>query len=167
MCEDCFTVPSLGLENDVARLRSDPNPRGAVAVQTRHTVVWLGLIALAACGGKDKSPPRSAALPAGLPPGEVQSTGDPRSALFLEKGCPQCHSISALGVKSPNDIGPDLTFAYADVQNRFNMKLEQFLPNPTGTMQIVLGQMIKLSPAERDSVLHILKRLHEEQERHQ
>ncbi len=125
------------------------------------------LVALAACGGEAKSPesksspPKSASLPPGLPPGEVQSTGDPRAALFLEKGCPQCHSISALGVKSPNDIGPDLTLAYADVQNRFGVKLEEFLPNPTGTMQMVLGQLIKLSPAERDSVIHILKRLHE------
>lgn len=139
-----------------------------MAALSRPVPVFLALLALAACGEK-KPAERSApavSLAAGLPPGEVQSTGDPRAALFLAKGCPQCHSISALGVKSPNDIGPDLTLAYEDVQNRFGMKLEEFLPNPTGTMQMVLGQLIKLSPAERDSVLHVLRRLHEEQESH-
>jgi len=29
---------------------------------------------------------------------------------------------------------------------------------------MVLGQLIKLSPAERDSIIHILKQIHEEQE---
>lgn len=137
---------------------------------TRASLVpaLAGLLVVVACGGKKTESERSsrpaATLPAGLPPGEVQSTGDPRAALFLEKGCPQCHSISALGVKSPNDIGPDLTAAYSDVQSRFGVKLEEFLPNPTGTMQMVLGQMIKLTPAERDSILHVLTRLHEAQE---
>jgi len=50
------------------------------------------------------------------------------------------------------------------VRSRFNKPLEQFLRNPTGTMQMVLSQMITLSPEERDSVIHILKRLHEERE---
>ena len=94
----------------------------------------------------------------------VTPPSDPRAALFVQKGCPQCHSISALGVKSPAEIGPDLTFAYSDVQSRFNMKLEEFLKNPTGTMQVVLSSQIKLSPEERDSVIHILKQLHEESE---
>lgn len=137
-----------------------------MASQSNVVPFLITLLALAACGDRQagQSKTHVVALPAGLPPGEVQSTGDPRAALFLEKGCPQCHSISALGVKSPNDIGPDLTLAYSDVQSRFGVKLEDFLPNPTGTMQMVLGQLIKLSPAERDSVLHILTRLHEEQE---
>ena len=77
----------------------------------------------------------------------VPASSDPRAAIFLEKGCPQCHSISALGVKSPAEIGPDLTIAYTDVQSRFNMELEEFLKNPTGTMQMVLSSQIKLSPA--------------------
>jgi mono/diheme cytochrome c family protein len=89
---------------------------------------------------------------------------DPRAAIFLNKGCPQCHSISALGVKSPAEIGPDLTLAYEDVQTRFSMSLEEFLHNPTGTMQMVLSSQIQLSPAERDSIIHILKGLHEDRE---
>jgi hypothetical protein len=132
---------------------------------------FLVLVALvAACGSEAKSSasnastPLNAALPPGLPPGQVQSTGDPRAALFLAKGCPQCHTISGLGVKSPNEIGPDLTNAYSDVESRFGTELDAFLAAPTGTMQMVLGQLIKLSPAERDSILHILTRLHEAQE---
>lgn len=108
------------------------------------------------CGGKDDGVPPPAAA--------VQVLSDPRAALFVEKGCPQCHSISALGIKSPAEVGPDLTLAYADVQTRFGLKLDQFLAAPTGTMQMVLSSMIKLTPAERDSIIHILKELHEERE---
>ena len=89
---------------------------------------------------------------------------DARGEIFARKGCPQCHTISALGIKSPAEIGPDLTLAYADVQTRFGLKLDQFLAAPTGTMQVVLSSMIKLTPAERDSIIHILKDLHEERE---
>ncbi len=119
----------------------------------------------AACKGKEQAPPQTAAAPAAGGGAWTVTGNDPRAALFVQKGCPQCHTISALGIKSNAEVGPDLTFAYTDVKNRFNVSLEQFLPNPTGTMQMVLSQMIKLSPAERDSVIHILKGIHEEQEK--
>jgi hypothetical protein len=67
-------------------------------------------------------------------------------------------------VKSPAEVGPDLTVAYEDVQNRFGVQLEEFLHNPTGTMQVVLSSSIQLSPAERDSIIKILKGLHEERD---
>lgn len=129
-----------------------------------RTVSLLAALAvLAACSGAESSESKS--QPPATTPGAGHVTSpDPRAALFIEKGCPQCHSISALGVKSAAEVGPDLTLAYADVQSRFGVKLEEFLPNPTGTMQMVLGQMIKLTSAERDSIIHILKRLHEERE---
>jgi hypothetical protein len=121
---------------------------------------------MAACGGERPNAAPGAGMPMAGMHGDastpVSPPTDPRAALFVQKGCPQCHSISALGVKSPTELGPDLTFAYTDVQSRFNMKLEDFLKNPTGTMQIVLSSQIQLSPEERDSVFHILKQLHEE-----
>lgn len=128
------------------------------------------LVLLASCGGEHPAPAggmmdhATASHPAQpmSSPGPQVSSSDPRAALFLEKGCPQCHTISALGIKSAAEIGPDLTFAYADVQSRFNVKLEEFLRNPTGTMQVVLSSQITLSPEERDSVVHILKALHED-----
>lgn len=124
----------------------------------------LGVLAVA-CGGQQEPERGSSGTPSS---GDVVATtpasSDPRAALFLEKGCQQCHSISALGVKSAAEVGPDLTFAYSDVKNRFNVSLEEFLPHPTGTMQVVLSQMITLSPAERDSIVRILKRLHEARE---
>ena len=126
------------------------------------TCALAGLAVMGACAGKDKSasPPGGS----GAVAQPAATSDDPRAALFLQKGCPQCHSISALGVKSATEVGPDLTLAYSDVKNRFNVSLEEFLPHPTGTMQVVLSQMITLSPAERDSIVHILKRLHEERE---
>jgi hypothetical protein len=56
--------------------------------------------------------------------------------------------------------------AAEDVRSRFGVPLEQFLPNPTGTMQMVLSQLITLSPEERDSVIHMLQRLHDDQPSH-
>ena len=122
----------------------------------------LLLSALAACGGGKGA--GNAPASGGAAATTTAVAGDPRGALFVQKGCPQCHSISALGIKSQNEVGPDLTEAYEDVQHRFGVKLEEFLPNPTGTMQMVLSQMIHLSPVERDSIIHVLKRLHDEHE---
>lgn len=123
-------------------------------------------LVFAACGGEQRKAAPDSSMPMAGMHGDAATSvtppTDPRAALFVQKGCPQCHTISALGVKSPAEIGPDLTYAYSDVQSRFNMKLEEFLHNPTGTMQIVLSSQIKLSPEERDSVIHILKELHEE-----
>jgi hypothetical protein len=125
------------------------------------STVWL-LLAAAACGGGKGAGSAPASGGAAATTTAAAPTGDPRGALFVQKGCPQCHSISAFGIKSQNDVGPDLSGAYEDVQHRFGVKLEEFLPNPTGTMQMVLSQMIHLTPVERDSVIHVLKRLHDE-----
>ena len=127
----------------------------------RSSIAALALAVLA-CGGERKT-----GTVAGTPAAAAGAPTDPRAAIFVSKGCPQCHSISALGVKSPAEVGPDLTLAYSDVQNRFGVKLEEFLHNPTGTMQVVLSSCIQLSPAERDSIIHILKGLHEAQEERQ
>jgi len=133
-------------------------------VKLRFLLAVCALSLTLACGKSAPKAPAVATLPgmAGAQPPTITGN-DPRAYLFMEKGCPNCHSITALGVKSGTEAGPDLTYAYADVQSRFGVKLEEFLPNPTGTMQMVLGSMIKLSPEERDSVIHILKRLHDEQ----
>ena len=115
----------------------------------------LILLIVAGCGGSgDKA----------APPAAQTAAGDPRAAIFVQKGCPQCHSISALGIKSQAEVGPDLTGAYEEVRTRFGVKLEDFLAAPTGTMQIVFSSMIQLTPAERDSIIGILKQLHEQHE---
>ncbi len=119
-------------------------------------------VVLTACGGTKES--ESAPSSTAAAPSATAASADPRADLFVQKGCPQCHSISALGVKSAQEVGPDLTLAYEEVQARFGVKLDEFLQSPTGTMQVVLGSMIQLSPAERDSIVHILKRLHEARE---
>ena len=123
----------------------------------------LLLLPLAACGGGDAHPAQAGEAPSARAsaPSDPGFT-DPRGEIFVVKGCPQCHSISALGVKSPAEIGPDLTLAYEDVQTRFNMELYDFLENPTGTMAVVLSAQIQLSPAERDSIHDILEDIHHE-----
>ena len=134
---------------------------------SRRLLLIGSLATLAACGkggASSSSLPPLAQLPGVQSPGATVTGNDPRAALFLRKGCPNCHTISALGIKSGLEAGPDLTLAYEDVKSRFGVPLEQFLPNPTGTMQMVLGSIIKLTPEERDSLIHIIKQLHEEKE---
>jgi cytochrome c2 len=70
-------------------------------------------------------------------------------AWFVKTGCFVCHSISALGVKSPAQIGPDLSTAVEDVQTRFGRTLDDFLREPTGTMSVVLSRQIVLTPEEK------------------
>jgi mono/diheme cytochrome c family protein len=129
-------------------------------VNTR-VVALLALALAGACRGKEQAATAGATPGAAATAATASAPTDPRAAIFVTKGCPQCHSIAALGVKSPAEVGPDLALAYEDVQNRFGMELEQFLVNPTGTMQVVLSSAIQLSPAERDSVIRILRELHE------
>jgi hypothetical protein len=117
------------------------------------------LLVVAACGGDRKDGAGS-----GTTSTTMGAPSDPRAEIFVAKGCPQCHSISALGIKSLAEVGPDLTIAYSDVQSRFAVTLEKFLHSPTGTMQVVLSSSIQLSPAERDSIIAILKGLHDERE---
>ncbi len=87
---------------------------------------------------------------------------DPRAAIFVQRGCAQCHAITGLGVRASADVGPDLTFAYADVVNRYGTTLKSFLYNPTGVMRLMLASHLQLSRADRDSMLHILTRLYVE-----
>ncbi len=48
-------------------------------------------------------------------------------AWFVKTGCFVCHSIAALGVKSPAQIGPDLSTAVEDVQSRFGRTVDDFI----------------------------------------
>ena len=81
---------------------------------------------------------------------------DPRAAIFVQHGCQECHAISALGVKAGSDVGPDLTFAYADVVTRYGMSLPSFFENTPGLMGFVLTAHLHLSQADRDSMSRIL-----------
>jgi cbb3-type cytochrome oxidase cytochrome c subunit len=105
---------------------------------------------------------RKSPVPAAMVPGTPRT--DPQSAdeklaedamktgpgaWFVKTGCFVCHSIQALGVKSPAQIGPDLSNAVEDVQSRFGRTVDDFLAAPTGTMSVVLSRQIILSPAEK------------------
>jgi cytochrome c551/c552 len=127
-------------------------------------LTFTALAVVLACAGEKKPAADSETASPTDGPAAVATSSNPRAAIFQVKGCPQCHSISALGIKSPAEIGPDLTLAYEDVQSRFSMSLQEFLHNPTGTMQVVLSSQIQLSTAERDSIIRILTDLHEESE---
>lgn len=79
---------------------------------------------------------------------ELQMATGP-GAWFVKTGCFVCHSVSALGVKSPAQIGPDLSIAVEDVQARFGRTIDDFLASPTGTMSVVLSRQIILTPEEK------------------
>lgn len=90
------------------------------------------------------------------------SQGDPRAAIFAQRGCNACHGVWALGVKAKSDVAPDLTFAYVDVVNRYGMSLEAFLYNPSGVMRLMLASHLHLSVADRDSIAHLLEAIYKQ-----
>lgn len=87
---------------------------------------------------------------------------DPRAAIFIQRGCSECHAIAALGVKAATDVAPDLTFAYADVQNRYELNLASFLENPRGLMGFVFTAHVALTQSDRDSISRTLEALYHE-----
>jgi mono/diheme cytochrome c family protein len=106
---------------------------------------------------------REAAYPANVVPDTGRTTRlDPRGVIFLQRGCNACHAIAALGVRAKADVGPDLTFAYADVQIRYGTNLETFLYDPTGAMEMVLGGHPVLTVVDRDSIVKVLRALYVE-----
>ena len=70
-------------------------------------------------------------------------------AFFVEHSCFICHSIKAFDIKSPTEKGPDLSYAPDDVRVRFSKTVEEFLFNPTGTMEIILGSQIVLTDEQK------------------
>lgn len=87
---------------------------------------------------------------------DASAAPDPRSAIFIRRGCNECHAISVFRIRAVHDVAPDLTYAYGDVVLRYGVDLERFLDNPSGVMRLVLGSHIRLSPADRDSIVRIL-----------
>jgi cytochrome c551/c552 len=76
---------------------------------------------------------------------------------FVQTGCFVCHSVSVFGVKSPAQIGPDLSIAVEDVQSRFGVTIDDFLRNPTGTMSVVLSRQIVLTPEQKQVAVQQLR----------
>ena len=88
-------------------------------------------------------------------------------AWFVQTGCFVCHSISALGVKSPAQIGPDLSVAVEDTQKRFGRTVDDFFMAPTGTMAVVLSRQIVLTHEQRLTAIGKLREAFAEHQRQQ
>jgi cytochrome c2 len=76
---------------------------------------------------------------------------------FVEKTCFICHDVSSFGIVSATKIGPDLALAVVDAPRRFGRTLDDFLMNPTGTMQVVLSKQIQLTKEERREAIELMK----------
>jgi hypothetical protein len=70
-------------------------------------------------------------------------------------------------VKSPAQIGPDLSTAVEDTQTRFGRTVDDFLREPTGTMSVVLSRQIVLSPAEKEVAVEKLREAYAEHQKKQ
>ena len=84
---------------------------------------------------------------------------DPRGAIFIARGCAQCHAVSDFGVRGATDAGPDLAFAAEEAPIRYGVSLRTFLDQPTGVMEMVLATHLRLSAVDRDSIADLLERL--------
>ena len=60
-------------------------------------------------------------------------------------------------MKSPAQIGPDLSTAVEDAQTRFGRTLDDFIKNPTGTMAVVLSRQIILTPEQKEVAIQKLR----------
>lgn len=94
---------------------------------------------------------------------EQMKTGP--GAWFVKTGCFVCHSVAALGVKSPAQIGPDLSTAVEDTQSRFGRTVDDFLRAPTGTMAVVLSRQIVLTDAQKQEAVSKLREAFAEHQR--
>ncbi|GBE30196.1 MAG TPA: c-type cytochrome [Bacteroidetes bacterium] len=86
---------------------------------------------------------------------------DGDGAFFFEHSCFICHSIEAFDIESPTNKGPDLSWAPDDVRTRFNKTVEEFLFNPTGTMEIILGSQIPLTDEEKWEAVEKINRAYD------
>jgi hypothetical protein len=68
-------------------------------------------------------------------------------------------------VKSPAQIGPDLSIAVEDTQRRFGRTVDDFFMNPTGTMSVVLSRQIILSASEKQVAIQKLREAFAEHQR--
>jgi mono/diheme cytochrome c family protein len=118
----------------------------------------------------------SAEFIAGVPRADPQSADEKKAedemkhgpgAWFVQTGCFVCHSIAALGVKSPAQIGPDLSTAVEDTQKRFGMTVDDFIMNPTGTMSVVLSRQIVLDTEQRKVAIQKLREAFAEHQKQQ
>ncbi len=78
---------------------------------------------------------RTAVVAIALAASQAGAQANSRADIFVGRGCTECYAIAALGTRAATDVAPDLTFAYADVVNRYAVNLESFLNNPTGVMR--------------------------------
>ena len=81
----------------------------------------------------------------------VEKAWDGPAKFFVQRGCIACHNISIHDIKGLTTIGPDLSIAVEDVKTRFGRTVEDFLDKPQGTMQMVLGDLIKLPSIAADA----------------
>ena len=95
----------------------------------------------------------------------VEKAWDGPAKFFVQRGCIGCHSISVHDITGLTTIGPDLSIAQTDVQKRFGRTLEDFLDTPQGTMQMVLGSLIKLTPEDKAFAIKQLHELYQEHEK--
>lgn len=90
----------------------------------------------------------------------LAAQSDPRAEIFVARGCAECHAISGLQVKGKADVGPDLTYSYAEVPNRYGMTLERFFEQPVGVMRLILAGQGQLRKGDSDSLVSILRSLY-------
>jgi hypothetical protein len=135
----------------------------------RPTIGWIRLLAVIALVllvaalvarrlGSSVGPSR---ISIGVDTGSL-SPSDPRAAIFVRRGCEECHAIAALGVKANRDVGPDLTFASQDVVTRYGVSLRSFFRSPPGIMGVVLASHIHLTQTDRDSMCQVLEAVYHE-----
>ena len=134
------------------------------SIRIRNAVLSMGVILVAAITARCAMAPAKpdvvaelnklniSTLPKTYTPEQIaniEKAWDGPGKWFVRTGCFACHAVSVYDIKSLSPVGPDLALAVTDVKSRFGRSLEEFLAEPQGTMQMVLTQLIKLTPEEK------------------
>lgn len=92
---------------------------------------------------------------------EEATTVTANTEVFTDKGCIQCHSISKLNLKG-GAVGPDLSNAYATVEEKHGKTLDEFLKAPTSAVMSGVIKNNPLTDEERAKVVEALKSISEQ-----
>lgn len=132
--------------------------------------IGLGYLLYAVSGGTGDTPPEEAAAPAATAPAATGAstsgstttgaTAVDQNNILAKRGCLGCHSVAALNLHG-GQVGPDLSHAFVEVQDKHGIPIQQFLTKPnSAVMSGVLGSK-PLTDDQRKQVLDILKKASE------
>lgn len=75
---------------------------------------------------------------------------------LVQNNCLSCHAVESLNL-SGGTTGPDLSNAYAEVEGKHGISLDEFLKEPTSAVMSTVIEGDPLTDEERESIVEALR----------